>query len=217
MPFRDRHEAGRLLGRRLAEERLPDPLVLALPRGGVPVAYEVAEALGAELDVLVARKIGAPGQPELAIGAIAEGGEPILDDGMLARLGLTPGALEPTIVAEREELARRIRRYRGDRRLPRLEDRSVVVVDDGLATGATARAALAALRERRPGLLVLAAPVCAPGSEQRLRAEADRIVCLEAPEPFMAVGQWYEVFDQTSDETVIDLLERARRTDAGGG
>lgn len=210
MTFRDRTDGGRHLADRLAEEDLEAPVVLALPRGGVPVAYEVATSLGAELDVLVARKIGAPGQPELGIGAIAEGGEPIFDDGLLRRLGLTPDALDEAVQREREELQRRVRRYRGDRPLPPLEGRDVVVVDDGLATGVTARAALRALREHGPRTLVMAAPVCAPDSAKRLEGDADAVLCLQTPRSFMAVGQWYDVFDQTQDDEVVALLERAR-------
>jgi putative phosphoribosyl transferase len=214
MRFLDRHDAGRQLAERLASMQLTSPLVLALPRGGVPVAYEVADVLGAPLEVVVARKIGAPFQKELGIGAVAEGGEPIYDEDLLRRLNLTPDALEDTLARERTELDRRVRRYRGGRPLPELQGHDVVVVDDGLATGVTARAALRALREHRPGRLLLAVPVGAPQSVEAMSGEADEVVCLHAPRGFSAVGQWYEDFEQTDDTTVLHLLEQACIPDA---
>jgi putative phosphoribosyl transferase len=208
--FRDRHDAGRRLAERLAAAAWRDPVVLALPRGGVPVAVEVAEPLGAVVEVLVARKLGAPRQPELGVGAIAEDGEPILDARLLERLGLTAAALDDVVARERAELARRVERYRGTRPLPELAGRDVIVVDDGLATGATARAALRALRPHRPARLVLAVPVGAPAAVADLASEADEVVCLHAPRDFAAVGQFYDRFEQTDDATVIALLDRAR-------
>jgi len=183
--------------------------VLALPRGGVPVAYEVARRLRAPLDVIVARKIGAPWRPELGVGAIAEGGEPVFDPAMLAAVGLRAADLDDTVARERAELDRRVRRYRGDRELPSVSGRDAVVVDDGLATGVTARAALRAVRQHDPRRLLLAVPVCASQTVELLRDEADDAVCLHAPADFMGVGQWYRDFAQTSDETVIELLARA--------
>ncbi|RFU37876.1 phosphoribosyltransferase, partial [Actinomadura logoneensis] len=153
LPFADRGEAGRVLAERLVPLGLEEPLVLALPRGGVPIGYEVARRLGGVLDVLVTRKIGCPGQPEFGVGAIAEGGEPVLDARLLSQLRLDEADLAATVTAERAELERRVRAYRGDRPLPEPEGRAVVVVDDGLATGGTARAALAAVRPRRPARL----------------------------------------------------------------
>lgn len=190
---------------------LNDPAVLALPRGGVPVAAEVAAALDAPLEVFVARKIGLPGQPEFGVGAVAEGGEPLLDEAVLSRLGLSAEALTDTIARERQELARRVDDYRGGRALPELAARSAVLVDDGLATGVTARAALRALRRSDPGELVLAVPVCAPDTARALEQEADEVVCVLQPPDFGAVGGWYDRFDQTSDEQVRQLLAAARR------
>lgn len=210
MRFADRHAAGQALADRLEELDLDDPVVLALPRGGVPVAYEVAERLDAPLEVVVARKLGAPGQPELGIGAVAEGGEPIFDETLVARLRLDDDAVAELVAAERAELDRRVRHYRADRPLPELAGRDVVVVDDGLATGVTARAALGALRGHGPGRLVLAVPVGAPSSVDTLRLTADEVVCLHTPRAFAAVGQWYDDFSQTDDDTVVDLLSRAR-------
>jgi putative phosphoribosyl transferase len=213
--FADRREAGRELAEVLADLGLEEPLVLALPRGGVPVGFEVALALHAELDVLVARKIGAPRQPELGLGAVAEGGEPILDQRFLRAVGVTEADLAPTIEREREELRRRVDNYRGGRDLPPLVDRDVVLVDDGLATGSTARAALAALRPQRPRRLVLAVPVASPRTVEALSDEADEIVCLQQPASFQAVGQWYRDFSQTDDRTVVRLLSDARHRRSG--
>lgn len=206
MVFSDRRDAGRQLAERLEKYRDEDTVVLALPRGGVPVAAEVAKALDAQLDVIVARKLGAPGRPELGVGAIAEGGEPLVDEQSLTMLGLERADLDATVEAERAELDRRVRRYRGDRELPNLNGRTVILVDDGLATGVTARAALQALRERKPARLVFAVPVGAPESARRVREEADDLVIVATPERFMAVGQWYEDFTQTTDTDVIALL-----------
>lgn len=208
--FQDRQAAGRALAERMLRMGLSQPVVLGLPRGGVPVAAEVAEALRAPLDVLVARKIGLPGQPEFGVGAIAEGGDPLLDDDVLARLGVSATDLAGTIRRERDELQRRVVHYRGDRPLPPLAGRSVVLVDDGLATGVTARASLRALRAAAPARLVLAVPVCAPDSAVALGAEADDVVCVLQPAGFGAVGAWYDRFDQTSDDEVLRLLHRSR-------
>ena len=183
-------------------------LVLALPRGGVAVAREVADALAAPLDVLVTRKIGYPPQPELGVGAIAEGGEPVYDDEFLRRLRLSRGDLVPVVARERAELDRRVKVYRGGRPPPDVAGRLVILVDDGLATGVTARAALRSLRSRSAGRTVLAVPVAAPSSAAAMLREADSVVALALPETFRAVGEWYVSFGQLTDADVLELLDR---------
>ncbi|QKV98874.1 phosphoribosyltransferase [Streptomyces sp. NA02536] len=212
MRFRDRRQAGRELAARLRERRdegaLPDPVVLALPRGGVAVAAEVARALDAPLDVLVVRKIGAPFHEEFGVGAMAGDGVPVVDEDSLLRLGLSESDLAAVVARERAELRRREERYRQGRPPPDTRGRTVIVVDDGLATGSTARAALRALRARDPGRLVLAVPVGAAEGLALMRSEADEVLCLHEPAAFMAVGQWYEEFDQLTDEDVLDALHQ---------
>ncbi|WP_225830661.1 phosphoribosyltransferase [Streptomyces sp. NK08204] len=210
MRFRDRAEAGRELAGLLSDLRdggdLADPVVLALPRGGIAVAEPVARALAAPLDVLVVRKIGAPHHEEFAVGALVDDDPPFLDAGTLDMLGLTEDALAPAVERERRELHRRERVYRGDSPPPDLAGRTVIVVDDGLATGATAHVALRHVRHRDPARLVLAVPVGAPDAVHRLSAEADLVVCPHRPAGFSAVGQWYDDFGQLTDADVLDLL-----------
>jgi putative phosphoribosyl transferase len=249
--FRDRRDAGRQLAELLVPLGLTDPVVLALPRGGVPVGAEVARRLGAPLEVFVARKLGAPGRPELGIGALAEAGlrgpnaeaglrgpnaeaglrgpnaeaglrgpnaeaglrgpnaeigAQVVDREGMRHLGISDAQLDALVIAEQAELARRVQAYRGDRALPELAGRDVVLVDDGLATGVTAQAAVAALRRHRPRRLVLAVPVAAPDRVDALQAEGLEVVCVARPRGFQAVGTWYDRFDQTSDAEVLDLL-----------
>jgi putative phosphoribosyl transferase len=206
--FDNRHEAGRLLGEHLLHWRLPNPVVLGLARGGVVVASEVASVLRCALDVVVVRKLGHPHQPELGLGAIAEEGEPTFDDRALRRYGLTIEDLTPVVDAERLELTRRIETYRGQRRLASLEACSAVLVDDGLATGVTARAAVQAVRAQRPARVIFAAPVASDHAVEHLRERVDDIVVLRTPRHFVAVGQWYVEFDQVPDEQVLSLLSR---------
>jgi len=210
--FRDRHEAGESLGASLARYAHRDEVVvLGLPRGGVPVAFEVARALGAPFDVFLVRKLGAPGHPEFAIGAIAAGGVRVLSQDVIAELHIPREMVEEVAERERLELERREKAYRGDRPKPQLQGRTVIVIDDGLATGSTMEAAVSALREHRPAKIVVAVPVGAVESCRRLRALADEVICLRTPEPFNAVGLWYQRFDQTTDAEVVELLRRAGR------
>ncbi|MGA5899185.1 phosphoribosyltransferase [Streptomyces venetus] len=210
MQFRDRRQAGgrlaEVLRTRQGEGALPDPLVLALPRGGVAVGREVARVLDAPLDVLVVRKIGAPFQEELGVGAMAGDEVPLLDEDALRHLGIGEAALAPVIERERAELRRREHLYREGRPAPDLRGHTVIVVDDGLATGSTARAALRYVRRQAPARVVLAAPVCSPEAAELMRAEADEVICLHRPTAFMAVGLWYENFEQLTDRDVLEAL-----------
>lgn len=217
MLFKDREEAGRRLAERLAPLQKENPLVLGLPRGGVPVAYEVARALGAPLDVVVARKLGAPGHPEFGIGAIAPGGVRVLNREAIEMLHLSEPEIDAIAAQEERELERRLRRFRGGRPAAEVKGRTVILVDDGLATGVTALAAIRALRRDGARRTIFAAPVCAFETAQSLASEVDEVACVEVPAHFGAVSLWYRNFDQTSDSEVIALLERARREAAVRG
>jgi putative phosphoribosyl transferase len=208
--FRDRAEGGRRLAERLGKYAgRPDLLVLALPRGGVPVAFEVSQALSAPLDVLVVRKLGVPGQDELAMGAIASGGVWVLNNHLIQALQPSIRMIQEVAARELQELTRRERIYRGDRPALEVRGRTVVLVDDGLATGSTMRAAVAAVRRRRPARLVVAVPTAAPSACVELKKEVDECACVITPDTFHAVGVWYEDFSPTTDDDVRDLLERA--------
>jgi predicted phosphoribosyltransferase len=211
--FPNRAAAGRQLAEKLVKYAgRDDVIVLGLPRGGVPVAYEVAQRLGAPLDVFIVRKLGVPGFEELAVGAIASGGVRVLNDDVMRALPNADELIESVTAKETIEVERREQTYRDGRPPPELRDRVVILVDDGLATGATMRAAVAALRQRGVAKIVVAAPVGAPDTCRELKDEVDEIVCATAPEFFQAVGQYYEDFSQTSDEEVRDLLVRRART-----
>jgi predicted phosphoribosyltransferase len=208
--FRDRRDAGRRLAAELSDYAdQSDVLVLALPRGGVPVAYEVARALHAPLDVFMVRKLGVPGYEELAMGAIATGGLRVLDQELLRMLDIPRDVIEHVTAIETSELERRERQYRGDRPPPDVRGRTVILIDDGLATGSTMRAAIAALKKEGSKRIVVAVPVAPPETCEALRAQVDDVVCAVTPEPFRAVGLWYGDFSQTTDEEVRDLLARA--------
>jgi len=209
--FANRVEAGRLLAEQLhAYAGRPDALVLALPRGGLPVAFEIATRLHLPLDIFLVRKLGAPGQPELAMGAIATGGARVLNEDVIRYLSVPSEVIEAVANAEQIELARREQAYRGERPTPELHGKQVILVDDGLATGSSMRAAIGAVRTQSPARIIVAVPVAARETCEDLRREVEELVCLRTPEPFSAVGLWYDDFSQTSDEEVRDLLQRAR-------
>ena len=210
VPFRDRSDAGREVASRLSHyANRPDVLVLALPRGGVPVAFEVARQLHVPLDVFLVRKLGVPGHEELAMGAIATGGVRVLNDEVVSMLGISRHMIDGVAAREQQELERRERLYRGGGAAPEMSGRTVILVDDGLATGSSMRAAVAAVRKQRPAAVVVAVPVAAEETCAALRCEVDEIVCAETPEPFYAVGSWYDDFTQTTDAEIQDLLQRA--------
>ncbi len=217
MPFDDRVDAGRQLACRLRHLRGEDVVVLGLPRGGVPVAFEVAKALGAPLDVILVRKLGVPFQPELAMGALGEGEVLVLNDAVLRRAHLSAAELAELERRAHSEIERRATRYRGDRPRQAPAGRTAVLVDDGIATGATARAACQVAKAQGAARVVLAVPVCAPDTAARLRAEVDQLVCVETPRWFSGVGQFYADFRQTSDEEVVDLLQRAAHEEPAAG
>lgn len=208
-PFGDRFEAGRELAVSLESHRDSGAVVLGLPRGGIPVAYEVARTLELPLDVFVVRKLGLPGQPELAMGALASGGALVLNEDVLRAGGVDEATLERVVARESQELERRERLYRGDRPPLELRGRAAILVDDGLATGSSMRAAIHALRERRAGPVTAAVPVAPNETCEALAPEVEEMVCARTPRPFLSVGTWYEDFSQTTDEEVRELLDRA--------
>jgi predicted phosphoribosyltransferase len=214
MLFEDREDAGRRLVERLVPYKEERPVVFALPRGGVPVGAEISRSLQAPLEVIVARKLGAPDQPEFGIGAVAPGGVRVLNERAVQSLGIPDDYLNWISAWESEEAERRLRLFRGERPYPDLTTRTAILVDDGLATGVTARAALLALRRLNPHRLVLAVPVCAPQTVELLRLETDDLVCLLLPAELGAVGLWYRNFEQVPDEEVVRLLEEVRHCEA---
>lgn len=215
LPFQDRRDAGRRLAERIEHLREDDPVVVGLPRGGVPVAFEVARALHATLDVIVVRKLGVPSQPELGFGAIGEDDVRVLNDDVVRLAGISEADIAAVEARERQEIERRARRYRGGRSMVPLAGRTVIVVDDGIATGGTARAAVEVARAHGARRIVLAVPVAARDSVDELASVADEVVALETPTPFYAVGQWYREFSATSDDEVVSLLETATAETAG--
>lgn len=210
LPIKNRIVAGQALARALESYRnRENVLILGLPRGGVTLAYEVARELNALMDLILVRKLGTPGQEELAMGAIASGGIRVLNENIVSSLYIPDEVIEEVATAEQQELERRERAYRGNRPRPEVTHKHVILVDDGLATGATMRAAIAALRQQKPASIVVAVPVAPFDTVEKLNSEADEVICLATPEPFMAIGNWYVDFSQVSDEEVKRLLSKA--------
>lgn len=213
MIYENRNEAGRMLASTLQEyKQRSDVIVLALPRGGVPVGYEVASELGLQLDVFVVRKLGTPGQEELAMGAVASGGTVVVNEEVVRALGIATETVEGIVRREITEVERREREFRGERAVVEVAGKTVILVDDGLATGSTMRAAIAALKAQYPAKIVVAVPVAAAATCTRIRDEVDEIVCLQTPSDFFAVGEWYKDFRQTTDEEVRELLASQLRS-----
>lgn len=208
--FYDRNDAGRYLVSKLQEYKsLPDTIVLGLPRGGVPVAFVIATELSLPLDVFLVRKLGVPGHGELAMGAIASGGVVYYNESLISQLHISQEAINDVIALETKELERRVTAYRGNKPFPELKNQTVILVDDGIATGATIRAAIEAIRVQKPKAIIVAVPVAAQSTLDEIEPEVDKVVCPLAPVNFYAVGLWYENFSQTSDDEVRDLLARA--------
>lgn len=214
MRFADRIEAGKQLAQVLKGYKTENMMILALPRGGVPIGYELALELDVPLDVLIVRKLGTPGHEELAMGAIGPGGVVVMNHEVVNMMHISSSQIDQVLADEQTELRRRLRHFRGTRPFPDISGRTVVIVDDGLATGSTAMAAVQAVRAMKPAQVILAIPVCAKDSADRLRPMVDDLLCLQMPADFMAVGYWYNDFRQTTDAEVIDLLVRIWRKDA---
>lgn len=212
MRFKNREDAGRKLANKLLKyTHRNDVIILALPRGGVPVAYEVAKKLKVPMDVFLVRKLGVPGQEELAMGAIASGGVEVLNKDIVQSIGISRNTIDKVAEKEHKELERREKYYRGDRPKPEIKGKHVMLIDDGLATGASMRSAVRAVRSWNPAEVIVAVPTSAPDTCELFEYEADKIICLSTPEPFYGVGAWYEDFSQTTDEEVSDLLEKAEK------
>lgn len=211
MYFKDRYDAGKQLATALKQYEGHELLVLALPRGGIPVGFEIAQLLHAPLDVLVVRKLGVPYHEELAMGALGPNDVVVLNQALIRQLGITEEQINAVLEQENRELIRRLKAFRGDRPFPDLNQKTVILVDDGLATGATAMAAVETLKRMHPKKLILAIPVCAPDSERLLSQHVDRLICLASPPEFSAVGAWYQDFKQTTDAEASQLLEKARQ------
>lgn len=209
--FKDRVNAGQILANKLSKYAAQKPLVLGLPRGGVPVAFEVAKALKAPLDVYIVRKLGVPGQEELAMGAIATGDVRVLNQGVIDALQISEEAIETETRKEKDELKRREALYRGGRPALDVTNRTVLLIDDGIATGSTIKAAIAALKKQKAGRIIVGVPVAPPSTIEELRKEVDEVVCVSTPEFFIAISLWYDEFPQTSDDEVRELLEKAEK------
>lgn len=207
--FKDRHEAGKLLAEKLSEYKNTNTIIFAVPRGGVVVAYEVASKLNVPLDLAIPRKIGAPKQPELAIGAVAQDGTTVLDNQLVRQLGVSRDYIEEEARQQIEEIERRLKKYRGDlKQYPNIKNKNVILIDDGIATGATIKAAILSLRKQEPASIIIAIPVGPADTIDSLREEADKVICLETPQTFYAIGQFYQDFTQTTDEEVINLIKK---------
>ncbi len=214
--FKDRYDAGRKLSAELTGFRENNPILLGLPRGGVPVAYEAAKNLGADLDIFLVRKIGVPGREELAMGAIASGGVRVLNDNVINILNISEDSIEEASQKEKEELQRREKIYRDNRPFPSLENKTAILIDDGLATGASMRAAIKALKRHSPKKVIVAVPTASKDTCNEIKADVDEIICAFTPAVFRGVGEWYDDFSQTTDQEVIDLLEDAHSIKSGG-
>lgn len=208
MIFENRQKAGKRLAKKLSQFQDENLLVLALPRGGVPIGVEIARALNASLDVIVARKLGAPHNPEFGIGAIAEGNTQVLDKRSIRQIQISKKGLEELIKKEKEELKRRVNLYRKNRSPPLMKDKTVIIADDGLATGVTAKAAINSVKKRKPKQIIFAAPVCAYDTARELKGLADDVICITRPHDFESVGRWYKEFEQINDEEVVNFLKK---------